>query len=442
MAPRLKVSDNQRFLTYEDGRPFFWLGDTAWELFHALNLEQADQYLRNRAERHFTVIQAVVLAEMDGLHTPNAYGHLALVGDDPTKPNEEYFKHVDWVVTRAEELGLWIGMLPTWGDKWSNKWGRGPQVFTPENARVYGEFLGRRYRHRPILWVLGGDRPVESDTQLAVLRAMAEGLDAGDGGEHLMTLHPCGGRSSSEFVHHEPWLDCNMLQSGHAGRDIANYDMLARDYNLTPVKPTLDGEPCYEDHPIMSPNWSYDPANGYFDEYSVRKAAYWALFAGAHGHTYGCHPVWMMYDGKRPKINNERRPWQEAIELPGAAQMQHARALMESRPFVTRVPDQALLASPAGRGPDHVQATRDIDGTYAFVYVPSGKPVSVNMAKLSGKRAVARWFDPRTGKSTRIDELATAGTKQFRPPSGGPDWVLVLDDKARKYGPPGTPLKQ
>jgi uncharacterized protein DUF4038 len=34
--PRLKVSDNKRFLVQEDGKPFFYLGDTAWELFHRL----------------------------------------------------------------------------------------------------------------------------------------------------------------------------------------------------------------------------------------------------------------------------------------------------------------------------------------------------------------------------------------------------------------------
>ena len=65
--PLLRVSENKRFLVTTDGRPFFWLGDTAWELFHRATREDAERYLRNRAERRFTVIQAVALAEMDGL---------------------------------------------------------------------------------------------------------------------------------------------------------------------------------------------------------------------------------------------------------------------------------------------------------------------------------------------------------------------------------------
>src|SRR3954466_475336 len=104
----LKVSDNHRFLVTADGKPFFWLGDTAWELFHRLNREEADTYLKNRAERRFTVIQAVVLAELNGLKDPNAYGHTPLEKNDPTLPNEKYFEHVDWIVTRANSLGLYV----------------------------------------------------------------------------------------------------------------------------------------------------------------------------------------------------------------------------------------------------------------------------------------------------------------------------------------------
>ncbi|MCB0841572.1 MAG: DUF4038 domain-containing protein, partial [Bacteroidetes bacterium] len=131
--PRLKVSENGRFLSKEDGTPFFYLGDTAWELFHRLNREEATEYLRNRAEKGFTVIQAVVLAEIGGLYIPNPYGHLPLENLDPTRPIEAYFEHVDFIVDQAERLGLYIGMLPTWGDKVNKKWGAGPEIFNPEN---------------------------------------------------------------------------------------------------------------------------------------------------------------------------------------------------------------------------------------------------------------------------------------------------------------------
>src|SRR5450759_5660232 len=156
---KLKISENRRFLIFEDGTPFFYLGDTGWELFHRLNKDDAEKYLENRRAKGFTVIQAVALAEFDGLNTPNAEGNKPLINNNPLTPNEKYFEHVDWVIKAAAEKGLYIGLLPTWGDKWNKKWGIGPKIFNPENAKAYGKFLGQRYKTYPnIIWILGGDR--------------------------------------------------------------------------------------------------------------------------------------------------------------------------------------------------------------------------------------------------------------------------------------------
>jgi hypothetical protein len=126
----LKISENRRFLTRPDGSPFFYLGDTVWELFHRGTRADALHYLQDRAAKRFTVIQAVVLAEFGGLTEPNMQGDLPLHDNDPTKITEAYFKHVDFVVDAAASLGLIIGMLPTWGDKWNRKWGQGPEIRT------------------------------------------------------------------------------------------------------------------------------------------------------------------------------------------------------------------------------------------------------------------------------------------------------------------------
>jgi hypothetical protein len=185
-TPRLNVSDNRRFLVTADGRPFFWLGDTAWELFHRLTREDAVRYLDNRARLRFTVIQAVALAEFDGLNQPNAYGHRPLLNNDPATPDvkdgpaNDYWDHVDYIVQQAGARGIYVGFLPTWGDKWNIKRGIGPEVFTAANAETYGAWLGRRYKDSPgIIWILGGDRPFETDAQKDIIRAMARGLRAG-----------------------------------------------------------------------------------------------------------------------------------------------------------------------------------------------------------------------------------------------------------------------
>ena len=440
--PRLRLSENKRFLVTADGQPFFWLGDTAWELFHRLNREEAERYLQNRAKRRFTVVQAVVLAELDGLAEPNPYGHLPLHDSDPARPNEAYFAHVDWIVARANALGMYVGLLPTWGDKWNRKWGVGPEVFTPDNAHRYGEWLGRRYKDAGIIWIAGGDRPIESDAHREIVQAMARGLRAGDEGAHLITFHPPGGNGSSTWFHGAEWLDFNMRQNGHVPEFTGRYDRTRADYDLMPVKPVIDGEPIYEDHPV-----SFDAKKlGHSISSDVRRPLYWNLFTGAFGHTYGHHSVWQMWTPDRKPINDPLMPWHEAIEQPGAAQMQHGRALMESRPFLTRVPDPDIVVtdrvptSVPGEGRYRFVATRDADGSYAMVYAPVGRPFSVRMSAISGSRVKAWWFNPRTGAATAIGTFPNTGEREFMPPDKGEmiDWVLVLDDESRDYPAPGT----
>lgn len=433
----LKVSDNRRFLVHEDGTPFFYLGDTAWELIHRCTLEETERYLADRAAKRFTVIQTVVLAELDGLHTPNRNGDLPLFDDDPDRPNKAYFAHVDAVVALAASLGLHLGLLPTWGDKWNQKWGVGPEIFTPENARAFGLFLGQRYAEAPIIWILGGDRPIENDSHLPILRAMAEGLREGDGGRHLITMHTWGPHATSEYVHGETWLDFHTCQSGHA-RNSPNWRFIEADYARTPTRPCMDAEPGYEDMADNIRNLD----GGYLDDWDARKALYWSLFAGAHGHTYGCNPVWQMWTPGRQQVIYARRPWYEAMHLPGSHQMQHARALLLSRPFLSRIPDQSILANDAGEGAHHMRATRDSEGRYALVYIPSGnimgpKEIELDLASLAGNDVAAWWYDPRTGASWRLGVTPKRDRMTFIVPQGGPDWVLVLDDAACNFPPPG-----
>jgi hypothetical protein len=444
---RLQVSDNKRFLIQSDGSPFFYLGDTAWELFHRLNREDADRYLQDRAGKGFTVIQAVALAELQGHADPNPYGHLPLTDLDPARPatkdgsNNDYWDHVDYVVNKAHSLRLTIGFLPTWGSYWHDKIKDDKPLFTRQNAESYGEFLGKRYKDAALIWVLGGDRRIENDEQKEIIRAMARGLKRGDGGAHLMTFHPPGGAGSAQWFHDDDWLDFHMRQNGHAIEYSGRYDATAADYARTPVKPVIDGEPIYEDHPV-----SFKAKDlGHSVAADVRRPLYWDVFSGALGHTYGHHSVWQMYDKGRKPINGPLMPWHEAIDQPGAAQMRHARRLLESRPFLTRVPDDSILVpaevptSVPGAGTRRYVATRDSDGTYAMVYAPIGRAFSVRMEVIKGPAVKAWWFNPRDGKPVAIGEFPNTGVRSFTPPDKGEqlDWVLVLDDASKKYVPPG-----
>jgi hypothetical protein len=445
--PQLKVSENKRFLVTSDGKPFFWLGDTAWELFHRLKREEAHPYLEKRAKQGFTVIQAVAIAEFDGHSEPNVYGHLPLTDLDPARPavkdgpDNDYWDQVDYVVDRANALGLYVGFLPTWGRYWHDKVKDGQPLFTKENAAVYGEWLGRRYKDKGLIWILGGDRGIDNDAQRETIRALARGLRKGDGGGHLMTLHPPGGAGSSKWFHDDAWLDFNMRQNGHGTEFTGRYDQTRADYDRTQAKPVIDGEPLYEGHPI-----SFNAKDlGHSLAADVRRPLYWDLFSGACGHTYGHHSVWQMWTPERKPINNPLVTWDEALGAPGAAQMLHGRRLIESRPFLTRIPDDSLIVSDRvptsvpGAGRYRFVATRDSSGSYAMIYAPVGRAFKVQMSKSSGGKVKAWWFNPRSGTATEAGEFANTGEREFVPPDKGEliDWVLVLDDAAKAFPPPG-----
>ena len=126
-------------------------------------------------------------------------------------------------------------------------------------------------------------------------------------------------------------------------------------------------------------------------------------------------------------------PWQDAIELEGANQMQYARKLLEAYPILDRVPDQSIIVENNNPQTHRIQATRGKD--YLMVYSAAGLPFTVNHGKISGKKLQAYWYNPRSGVTTKIEDVFNAGQQKFTPPTKGygEDWVLVLCDAEKKY---------
>lgn len=432
--PLLRVTADRRAFERADGRPFFYLADTVWELFHRATLEEADLLLRDRAAKGFNVVQAVALAELDGLLAPNVFGERPFAGDglDPAYPNEPYWAHVDRIVACANALGLLVALLPSWGDKWCRQaWGAGPEIFTPANARAYAAWLGRRYREAGIIWVTGGDRPLRHEADLALMRAFAGGLREGDGGRHLVTFHPPGGASSSRYVHGEPWLDFHLLQTGH-DRERASWAMVEHDWQLLPVRPVVNGEPAYEAHP----NAFKGGDAGWLDQVDVRREFWWSVCDGAAGFAYGCHAIWQLWQPGRTPINGPRASWRDSLDLPGAREVGFGARLVEALPGRRR-PASHRLIDPPGAGPSRPRACEAEDGGWLLAYLPEGQRVRVDVSGLANAHARLTWFDPRGGERLPGETLARAGCEiTVLPPysPAGRDWVLLVSDDSALSG--------
>ncbi|HSB13858.1 MAG TPA: glycoside hydrolase family 140 protein [Bryobacteraceae bacterium] len=417
---KLSVSRNGRFFVDQNGKPFFYLGDTCWLLFQRLNHAELDEYLKDRAGKGFTVIQAYVIRGLDKKHpdgNSSLLGESPFIDRDPTKLNPAFFANVDYVINRANELGLVMGLVT------SKSWhvNEHPErVFDATNAFTFGKLLGQRYRNNAVLWYVGGDSPPGKDEATWV--AMARGLKEGNGGSQLVCYHGQGSTSSSMWFHNADWLDFNSIQSGHHfGSD--SYAFVSKDYALTPAKPTVDMEPAYENHPTGA-------NKPRVDAHKVRSQAYSAMLAGAAGHGYGTLDLFYLYkdaDGPFPK--NGFQHWRTAMAYEGSRQVGLMRRLFEQRPWHKMVPDQSALASAPGDGPYRLVAARAEDGSFVIAYTPRGGSVSIHMNKFNGSPVKAQWYDPRNGTWKAIGQYASQGIQEFVAPSHGEqdDWVLVLD---------------
>lgn len=452
----LLVSNNGRYLVNNQGQPFLYLGDTAWELFHKLTRKQATTYLEDRAKKGFNVVQTVVLAELDGLRTPNAYGHLPLNDLNPSTPNEAYFEHVDFIVNYANKLGIFIGMLPTWGDKLPSAHpAAGPVVFNKQNAFEYGRFLGQRYRNDSVIWILGGDRNVLNDTVFAIWESMAKGLKVGDHDRHLMTFHPRGGSHSHFWFHNEPWLDFNAYQSGHAQRYNKVYTLAQNNYSLNPVKPFIDLEPAYEDIPVKFwgfINWNENPRvpkeildsnnlvikgethfkKGWFNAYDLRVHDYYNMLSGACGIVYGNNGIWQMFRKNDPLAIPCLYDWKHSLNRPGADNIRHLKHLFTQRDYSILVPDQSIIygINQNYRNRMYVAAALATTRHFMVVYTPINQPLRVMLGKLDGKKIQACWYNPQNGQVMPIEGNQKPEIRTFTPPANhrdSDDWVLVVD---------------
>jgi hypothetical protein len=422
---KLKVSANGRYFVDQNAKPFFYLGDTVWLIFQRFNKDELEEYLKDRAAKGFNVIQSYVIRGLDARHPDgnnSLLGATPFVDRDPTRPNEAFFKNVDHVVNRANDMGLVMGLVTA--KSWHvNK--HPEQVFDVKNAFTFGKFLGQRYKNNAVLWYPGGDSAPGSDRDVWV--AMARGLKEGSEGTHLVSYHGSGGTSSSTWFHQDDWLDFNSIQSGH-GWAARTYQRVSHDYGLSPAKPTVDMEPSYENHPTgKTPR---------IDSHQVRKGAYWAVLAGAAGHGYGALDLfWLYKDADGPFPKNGFQHWRKAVAYEGSGQVGLMRRLFELRPWYQLVPDQSVLASGPAEGEDHIQAGRAADGGFLIAYLPTGKPVTIAMDKLTARQVKAQWYDPRKGTWTAIGEYENSGNRKFEAPTTGEkeDWVLVLEDAAKRF---------
>ena len=442
----LVTKPGQRYLEDSAGKPFLIHGDSAWSLIAQLTREDVDRYLDDRRARGFNTILVELIEHRFSSNAPaNAYGELPFHGQpfeavaslaslvperfayygtslatlvaDFTRPNEAYFAHADWVLRQAADKGFVVLLAPSFlgYDGGADGWYRAMVANGPERLRRYGEYLGRRYRDFPnILWLHAGDyNPPDKD----LVRAIAEGIAEHDP-RALHTAHGAPETAALEYWHGEPWLQVNNIYTYGPVHAAA----LAQ-YTRPECRPFFLLESAYENEHGAT-------------EQRLRTQAYQAVLSGAAGQAFGNNPVWH-FDG--PGIYPISVTWQEALDSRGAQSMTHLHDLFTSVPWWLLEPDMGgtLLTGGVGAEDERAVAARAADGSFAILYLPSSRDVTVDLAQLGGSEVSARWYDPANGQYSAVigSPFPATGPRRFRPDpsnnsSGFDDWVLVLDLQA------------
>lgn len=405
-ASALRVSPNGRYFEAADGRPWFWLGDTAWSLLTAYTPKEEDEYIAARAKMGFTLLQIVAVWD-GGTGTEhglkpnrNTAGVQPWFHQDPLQPNEAYWKNVDRVIATAAKHGLYVGLLPAWGSFVVNY-----KMLSMANAEAYGRWLGKRYKHAEnLVWIVGGDR--EFSAAPDIWRAIGHGLQQGDGGTHLIVFHPSGGEVVVN-TQRERWLSADMIQTWAWYKTIPK--QVAADYELKPTKPVILGEGAYEEGP--------EYPTGPITPLIVRKQAYWTYLSSGF-FTYGHSDMWR----KNPT-------WKKSLHSKGAQDMRLLRRLFDSLPWWNLVPAQSLFVAGQGSGTTYNAAVVSSAGTLAMVYLSSPTAVKLQLDRLKGPRLNVTWINPATGQRVRQAACSSIGVKGFIAPHGWPDALLLLQRK-------------
>lgn len=437
----LQISENQRFLQYADGSPFFWLADTGWLLPERLSRDEAAGYLKRAAQAGFNVVQVQTI---NGVPAVNYYGQYSNVSKsnpwDFSNIDREgvygYWDHMDYIVKTAEANGIYIAMDCIWGGLVKAK------LMDVEGAKAYGKFLAERYKNAPnIIWFIGGD--IQGDIQTEVWETLATTIKSIDK-QHLMSYHPRGRYTSARWWAKAEWMDFHTYQSGHRayGQRMGNKDYPIPDnteedcwmyvdstWSYKPLKPVIDAEPSYEDIPVGL----HAPKGPRWQAHDVRRYAYWDVFAGCCGHTYGHNAIMQMCKpGFAVAYSETSKPYYEAQQDPGYQQMKNLKALMLSFPFFERIPDQSVITCKNGERYERLIATRGSD--YILAYNYTSRPMSISLSSIKGRKKNLWWMDASTGNLTFLGE-SSAKTFDYTPVSSDKicDGVLIAIDSSKTY---------
>ena len=407
----LKVSPNKRYFVYNDGTPFYYLGDTHWlmlrEPYDTSNVEGIDSAfcftVDYRVTQGFTVYQS----EPIGLDFAGGFDDEAL---KRLKEMDRRFKYIaDSGLVHANAQITFAGSLQS-------------RQFTPEFVVKLSVMWAARYGAYPVLWTVAQEVDPDFYHHADVTRwfMVGETLYLNDCYKHPLTGHMCNqnqintGNTLWGDKYYHSWF--GMQPQGMAKEHYADF------YNYKITKPILLYETGYEH--LWS---SYQVALRY---------GYFAMLLGSCGYGYGAHGVWNGNVDTKVWMNyGGYMRWFEGVRQPGAKELVIMNSFFRSIKWYELVPhfDNAEYWD----GADKYAVYASLGDHSHFVLDYASKKVDITLRKLENGNYTLLRFDMHSGAFEHLkDVTVTDGTVVLNAgPTGDIFYVLTTTPEAYRRLP-------
>ncbi|MBD3180685.1 DUF4038 domain-containing protein [Candidatus Poribacteria bacterium] len=418
----LRLSDNRRYIVHDDGTPFFWLSDTAWNGVLLSTEDEWEKYLKDRVNKNFTAIQYVTTQWRAA--QGDREGRPAFTGKENIAVNPEFFQRMDKRVNALNDHGLIASPVLIWTCTAKDP----GQTVPNDQLTILASYMVARYGAHQVIWMLGGDgnyREEKSERWKQIGRDVF-----GEDHHRLITMHPGGVQWIADEFRSEPWFSFNGYQSGHGDSDKTLRWLCegppAKEWDKEPVIPIINLEPNYEAHKAYHSKKPHDA-------HAVRRATYWSLLVSPPaGVTYGAQGIWSwQLEPDEPmdhKGSGVAQPWYDVINLPGSRHMKYLKKVFSDVRWWELVPAPELMEEQPGKDDPHkfVAAAVSADKSWAFLYLTERMTIKLNMDMLDDPKII-KWFNPRNGQWMEASEIAD-GQDKFTSPDEQ-DWVLLINGK-------------
>jgi hypothetical protein len=427
----LRVSADRRHLSYADGTPFFWLGDTWW--FCPSDLVPIDgstkpgcasmykTLIDKRRAQGFTVVQMAFLGNLNKSHGINSFMSLR----HERTLDVAYWQQVDRYMDYANAAGIvpvigmafHVGMDQNSLDDWKFLW----------------RYVVARYGAHAVTWLICGEYNQNGGDQAGrVAKTMMLGayIKEQDPYKRAMTVHPWWHGGDKRQAWEQPWYDFIMFQGAHAGHGHVPPTAIYRDaWKHQPPRPVLEAECNYEGIYAGKPGSEHTSDD-------VRRVAYHAIQAGSFGFTYGAHGLWYPTQNAEDKTFDDwgtPMVWWKSMERTGAVQMGYLRKCYETVEWWKLTPRSDAVEFPDKVGDATRPLAKSCGDAVHLIWFPKGSgaktAATLKLVDMAGAGSYSlMWFNPRDGQETKLTTALTAASGKCALPErlDEEDWVLIL----------------